>query len=334
MSELKVIDFSPEELTLLRDRFHALGEVTPFTNAPKLCSLIASYGIAREIGTINDELARFIFNVDTGEPVALSSLRADMIEWRGLTGIRVTSSESPRLELRTKGFYDLIHPGLSTNADQTLYGLHIFPEIIARIAQEEGVELVIIKSWGVNSIFGGFDPAKSYYQTNLWEIENNDVLKFSDLVRNGQVALLGTHDLIAHIGGIDERHWPELRQTAQTVFLAVEAYFLSTANPSIAALILPYTIGVVLDDLAQPPSYGSEGHKAVLSELLHQLSEQIIPPNLKTLLTAFPKSFQNIIDLSRRTGIENDTHLIKSTIDRMINEIQGASLTTSGQISN
>ena len=334
MPELKVIRFSPEELALLRDRFRKLDEVTPFRANPKLCALIASFGIVREIGTVNDELARFIFDTDLGQPVPLSSLKGELIEWNSLNGVRITSTVSQRLELRTNGFYDLVHPGLSKNTDDTLHALHIFPEILAKIAAEEGVELVTIKSWGENSIFGGFDPEKSYYQTNLWEIENNDVLKFSGLIGNAQIALLGTHDLIAHIAGIRRDAWPALKQQAQTVFQAVEDYFLSTPKPSIAALILPYTIGVILDDLAQPPTYGSVSHTVVLNELLRQLAEKSIPANLATLLTSFPKSFQRIIDLSRTYGIEQNKELIKTTVSSMVSEIHLASLKTPAHFSH
>ncbi len=328
MPALKVLRFSPEELTLLRERFHQLEDVTPFAKEPKLCSLIASYGMVREIGTINDELARFIFNSDSGEPVPLASLHGELIEWRGMSGVRITSSRSQRLELRTKGFYDVVHPSLSRNTDWTLHSLHIFPEIIAHITAQEGVDLVTVKSWGENSIFGSFDPEKSYYQTNLWEIENNDVLKFSDLVRKGQVAFLGTHDLIAHIAGIQKKDWTSLRSVADRVFQAVESYFHSIVHPSIAASILPYTIGVVLDDLAQPPSYGSKSHLAVLDELLRELAAKSINPDQTTLLTSFPKSFQSIIDLSRTNGIESNNDIIKTTVGQMIREIRSASLTT------
>ena len=329
MQELKVVRFSPEELTLLRERFQNLDEVTPFAREPKLCSLIASYGMVREVGTINDELARFIFDAKSGEPVPLASLKGELIEWRGMSGVRITSSASQHLELRTKGFYDVVHPSLSRNADadSSLHSLQIFPEIIAQITAQEGVELVIVKSWGENSIFGGFDPEKSYYQTNLWEIENNDVLKFSDLVRKGQLAFLGTHDLIAHIAGIQKKDWTSLRTVADSVFQAVESYFRSTVRPSIAAAILPYTIGVVLDDLAQPPSYGSKSHLAVLDELIGELAAKSVNPDQTTLLTSFPKSFQNIIDLSRTNGIELKRDIIKTTVGHMIREIRSASLT-------
>lgn len=324
--EPKIIRLSSEEVILLRRQFEKLAEITPFDSDIKLASRVASYGIFREIGTINDELARFIFDAESAQPVRLESLKAELVEWNRLFGLRVFSSDTHQLELRTKGFYELVHPEISKNANGTLHSLFIFPEIINKIAQSEGVELVLVGSWGTNSIFGGFDPSKEYYQTNLWEIENNDALKFSDLVRQGKIAFMGTHDLVAHIAGIDRRHWPLLKKNAQKAYQAIHSYFKSVSKPSISALILPYTIGVVLDDLAQPPSYSSKSHIAVLDELLWKASRNEIPANLPTLLTKFPKSFEKIIDLSRTKNIEQRPVEVRAVINDLVQEILKASL--------
>ncbi len=324
--EPKIIRFTSEEIALLRGRFEKLNEVTSFDVDLKLSSKIASYGIFREVGTVNDEMARFIFDVESKQPVCLESLKAELVEWNALVGVRVFSTNSSRLELRTKGFYEVVHPSLSLNQDGTLHSLFIFPEIIKKIVEREGVELVLVKSWGFNSIFGGFDPSKGYYQTNFWEIENNDALKFSDLIRQGKLALMGTHDLVAHVAGLDGTHWPLLKKNAQRVFNAISSYFTSTSKPSISALILPYTIGVILDDLAQPPSYSSKNHIAVLDELLCKISENEIPASLPTMLTQFPESFQKIIDLSRQPNVDVNPGKIKSTVNRLTQEILKSSL--------
>lgn len=316
-----VVHLSPDEIGLLRKRLRALPEVSLFQTDVKFSAKIASYGIFREVGGFNDELARFIFDADSKQPVRRESLQAKMIEWNNLFGVHIFSTESQALELRTPGFYDVVHPKLSINADGTFHSLYIFPEIIADIARAEGVDLVLVKSWGMNSIFGGFDPSKSYYQTNMWEIENNDVLKFADLARKGQLAFMGTHDLIAHIAGVDRNQWISLKATAEKAFEVLQSYFSQTKKPSVSSLILPYTIGVVLDDLAQPPSYGSASHRAVLDELLEQLEQRTIPPELKTMLARFPASFQKIINLSRTGGIEHQPGRIKLAVQSMVQEI-------------
>ena len=320
--------FSKDEMKALQKKFNSLSEVTSFNSDVQFASQITSYGILREIGTVNDELARFIFDARNGSAVRLTSLKAEIIKWNHLFGLRIWSADTKSLELRTPGFYEVVHPVFSKNEDGTLHSLYIFPEIINEIAKSNGVELVLVKTWGLNSIFGDFDPTKGYYQTNFWEIENNDALKFSDLIRQGKVAFMGTHDLIAHIAGIDKSHWPGLKYSAGRVYESISTYFKSSTKPSIASLILPYTIGVVLDDLAQPPSYGSASHLAVLDKLILRISKNEIPAHLPTMLIQFPESFQKIIELSRTAGIEQRPIEINSAIDIMTSEILRASLIT------
>jgi hypothetical protein len=323
---IPVLHWSSEDLQVLRSRFLELPEVTAFSREPKLAAKIASLGIHREIGGPNNELARFIYDMKTGAPVRPESLKSEIIKHLGLVGVRVFSEDTERLELRSQGFYDVIHPDLSQNADGSLSSLYIFPEIINQIAKAHGVELVLVKSWGMNSIFGGFDPSQTYYQTNFWELENNDALKFADLVRQRQLAFLGTHDLIAHIAGIDGSEWPQLQENAQKVFETLSSKFPSGKRPNIAALILPYTLGTVLDDLAQPPSYGSKSHLLVFQELLERIERDEISPDLPTLLAKFPPSFQNVIELSRSSKAAADPTEITRTVGHLVREIREASL--------
>jgi len=82
---------------------------------------------------------------------------------------------------------------------------------------------------------------------------------------------MGTHDLVAHVAGIDRNHWSPLKRNADKVYETICSYFNSSPIPSISALILPYTIGVVLDELGPPPVYSSKNHIAVLAELLRKI---------------------------------------------------------------
>lgn len=84
-------------------------------------------------------------------------------------------------------------------------------------------------------------------------------------------------------------------------------------------------IGVILDDLAQPPSYSSQNHLAVLDALLTKLNNNAIPANLNTILTEFPSSFQNIINLSRTPNIAYDPEKIQQNINYFIQDILGQS---------
>jgi hypothetical protein len=327
MNALKSISFPAETLLDLRREIDQLKEVTPFSVHPNLAERVASIGIAREVGTINDELARFIFDAERGEVVDPSSLWSEFVEWNGNVGVKIQSRHSKRLEIRARGFLEVTHPSFSYNQDGTIHSLIIFPRLVAKIAALEGVELVLVKSWALNSVFGGFDPSKAYYQTNFWELENNDSLLFADLVRQGRLALLGTHDLIAHVAGVRREAWKKLRVDAERVYQAIRRYFIQISSPSVASLVLPYTIGVVLDDLAQPPTYGSRSHMRTLDLLLGELDRNSIPPHLPTVLTKFPPQFEKIIEASRDPKASPTD--LKKMVSAMVTEIQKASLRTS-----
>jgi hypothetical protein len=311
-------------LDVLRWELEKLPEIAPFSTYPELAERIATVGIAREVGTVNDELARFVFDADRGTVIDPKSLHSDFTEWNGRSGVRITSGESTRLELRARWTEDLLHPGLGLNPDGTLHSLFIFPGLIAEVAALEGVELVIVKSWAMNSIFGGFDPAKAYYQTNFWELENNDSFLFADLVRHGRLALLGTHDLIAHVAGVRRENWKILRIQANRVFEAIHAYFGESKTRTVASLVLPYTIGVVLDDLAQPPTYGSASHVLMLDALLEELARARIPPAIPTVLTRFPSGFEAIIETSRKTRSVEDPAALRRLATALVDETLSA----------
>lgn len=318
------------DIERLRKENSKLPEIMPFSENPGFAAQVAALGIFREAGTINDELARFLYDCGTGDVIPRESIRAELVEMSGLTGVRIWSEVSARLEVRARGMRDLLFPAHSFNADGTIEQLLIFPELVARILESQGVQAVVVRSWAMNSIFGGFDPSKEYYQTNFWEIENNDTLLFAKLVAEGKLALLGTHDLIAHAAGVRADAWLGLKQSAARVRLTIETYFASVRQPSIASLILPYTIGVILDDLAQPPTYDSPAHLAMLDALLEELDRRTIPADLPTYIREFPGAFQGVIELSRTPGIEREPERIRKETRGLADEIRRHSLLRAG----
>ncbi len=78
----------------------------------------------------------------------------------------------------------------------------IFPESVAKIAALHDVELVVVREWAINTIFGGFDRTKLFYETNAWELVHNDSLRYCELLAARQIAFIGTHDLGAHVADI------------------------------------------------------------------------------------------------------------------------------------
>src|SRR6185312_15213328 len=109
----------------------------------------------------------------------------------------------------------------------------------------------IVPQWGLNTIFGGFDGSLHYYQTNLWELDNNDTLRFARLLHKRLIPILGTHDLTAHISGVRHEEVQKLALLGERIADSIERYFdgIRAQARTRASLIIPYLVGVLLDDL-------------------------------------------------------------------------------------
>ncbi len=187
----------------------------------------------------------------------------------------------------------------------------------------QGVELTIVRDWALNSIFAGFDPQKEYYQTNFWELENNDTLLFAKLIKSKQLAFLGTHDFIAHVANINREAWERLPFLAKNVEEKIKNLISETKVPTMASLILPYTAGVILDDLAQPPSYDSENHLIVLDAVLDSIERKDIPSDYLCTLSRFPRVFEDIILLSRSKLNAIQTRMkAKEFVNKIVEDIK------------
>ncbi|MCB9091197.1 MAG: hypothetical protein H6621_10845 [Halobacteriovoraceae bacterium] len=309
----------------LHDRVKSLSQVTPLSYDFSFSSLLSSYGILREVGSPNDETARFLFDSTTGKVVPRSSLVGRLVKMKNSYGVEIESTFSKSLEIKAYGVRELLHPDYSFNPDGTVKSLVIFPEAVFKIAALKGIELTIVRDWAINSIFGGFDPQKEYYQTNFWELENNDTILFARLIKNKQLAFLGTHDFIAHVANIRSEPWEKLSQTAQSVEMKIKKIIAEVEVPTIASLILPYTAGVILDDLAQPPSYDSKNHNLVLDTVLESIDRNDVPANYPCTLSKFPKTFEQIILLSR-SKMKQDKVIekAKELVETMVREIKSS----------
>ncbi len=289
----------PEEKASLRRRVARYEREIPFSLDPELAVIVASLGIQQEVGTQNDEMARFVFDADTGTAVPRESLKAELIRYGGTHGVRIRAEGHVRLDFRFPGIQSLLHPGLSRAADGTLEALVVFPSIVAAFLRGQGVEPVIVVPWALNTIFGGFHPSDGFYQTNMWELLNVDAIRYASLVEKRQLAFLGTHDLVAHAAGTRGEAWDELSKLGTRVRETLEAYIAGVSSPNVSSLILPYVSGIMLDDLAQPPCYGAESRLIVLEEVLKAIDGATLPPAAPLQLLKFPELYARLIDLAR-----------------------------------
>ncbi len=312
------LTLSETEISTLRERVSTLPAITSAAEDPKLFALVAALGIQQEIGTIHDELARFIYHADTGIPAPLSQFGAKLVTQNGHVGVRITATEDFPWEVRLRGFRELIHPDESAQIRQCV----IFPLSIARIAAHRGVELVIVREWALNTVFGRFDRSRPYYETNAWELVQNDTLTYSALLARKQVAFLGTHDLTAHVAGISSLATSALQSVGQDIHLRLSRYFQQISQPSVATLILPYIAGVILDDLAQPRNYGSESRSIVLKSVMQALDDHAVDPRFSAMLATFPDAYTEIIRLTREGTVAEAKAQAPRLIKKLVAQIR------------
>jgi hypothetical protein len=317
---------SEDELQELRVWCDGTTEVVPFHLAPHTAAKIAALGMSREVGTQNDEMARFLFDRRTGDVVRRQSLHAELVTLGSAVGVRIWSEDSDDLEIRFRGVIEYINPKHSYGDDGRLKQIVVFPEAVAKILNMQQVTPVIVRPWARNTIFGGFDPATDYYQTNMWELSNNDTIRFSALVANRQVPFLGSHDFIAHIAGTDGERWPTLQRRGEMVHELLTRYFKGVDKPDVTSLVLPYVAGVLLDDLAQPSSYDDETRIVPLELVCEAIESMEIDPKSKHVLTKFPANFERLIDLARFQNADVVRQRAKEFVAKLATELRQTSL--------
>lgn len=254
-------------------------------------------------------------------------LRAEVVELKGHYGVRIWAEGIHSIEVRVVGFRKFLHPDFSFNQDGTIRQAVFFPEAIAKILALEDVEAVIVNEWATNTVFGRFNPRQGYYQTNLWELVNNDSQRFAKLVEQRRIPFIGTHDVIAHLAGVLSPAWNELIADAASLRKTLEDYFEGMKLPTITSRIIPYAAGVLLDDLAQPPNFGHKGRRFVLNKMNQAIQNSKIDPAAERVLMHFPSSYEKAILLSREDDFEKIQAEAPLLIEQMEKEILEASVT-------
>ena len=317
---------SPAEKAILRREFLKTPEVVPIAADPKFFSFVAALGIHQEIGTIHDELSVFLFDERTGRKIPRETLRSELIEYEGYAGVRIWAEGFDRLDPRVRGMRTLLHPELSHGKDGFIRQLVFFPEVIAKIARLEGAELVSVRPWGINTIFGGFDQSKSYYLGNMFEFINLDAIRYSRLLEKRQIVFLGTHDIVSHIAGIKNSAWPELEARGRAAREVFETYFAGISRPVPQSLILPYALGMLLDDLAQPMNYESGSRRFAVDILMEAIRSRRVDPRSSAYLLKYPPAIEKLILLARADDMEETRSKAAGVLAELLSEIQAHSI--------
>jgi hypothetical protein len=336
--KLESFPVTPALKASLHARFRELPETVALREDPEFFSLVVSLGIQQEIGTIHDELSVFLFDADTGTRIPREHLRAEIVRARDARGrpsygVRIwaapTAGQSVRrLDPRVRGLRTLTHPEASFDADGNLHQLVFFPAVITEIAARAGAELVSVRPWGINTIFDGFDPTRSYYEGNMWEFINADAIRYARLLERRQIVFFGTHDLVSHVAGVRAEEWPGLEARGRAARERFEAYFAGVARPAPFALVLPYALGMLLDDLAQPMNYGSVSRKHVVSLLMDALDRRVIDPRASPYLLKYPPSIERLIAVARSDDPERARREGAAVLAGVVEELRRYSWST------
>lgn len=318
---------SPEDKEVLRKKLLQTDEVTPISSDPKFFSQIVALGIHQEIGTIHDEFSTFLFDQETGKKIPREKLRSELIQYQGYVGVRIWAEGFGSLDPRVRGMRTLLHPRFSYDSSGKIYQCVFFPETIMEIAALEEAELVSVRPWGINTVFGGFDPTKSYYEGNMWEFVNLDALRYSRLLEKKQIVFWGTHDLVSHIAGIRRDAWPELIARGKAAREVFEEYFSGISRPVPFSLVLPYALGMLLDDLAQPMNYESESRRHVVELLMDAIRSKRVSPTSQRYLLKYPPSVETLIVLARADRLEDTRNRAKDVLANLISELFRYSIT-------
>lgn len=320
------LQISPEDKLILRSRFLKTPEITPFSADPKFFSLVASLGIHQEIGTIHDEFSVFLFDERTGQKIPREKLYSELIKYQNYIGVRIWAEGFDRLDPRIQGMRTLLHPEFSYDKHGYIYQCVFFPEIITKIASLEGGTLVSVRPWGINTVFGGFDPTKSYYEGNMFEFINIDAIKYSRLLEKRQIVFFGTHDIVSHIAGMQKSAWPELEKSGKAARILFENYFAGIFRPVPYSLVLPYALGMLLDDLAQPMNYHSQSRRFVVELLMQAIQSRKLDSKSTAYLLKYPPSLEELIVLARADDFAQTEKKAEDLLESLISEVNSHSV--------
>ncbi len=326
MNALTVWEPTDTELADLTRRVEGSPEIIPFSDDPAFAGAVAAIGMGREVGTYNDELARFLFDQRSGAAIDRAALGSELVRYGSKIGVRIRAKGVQSIDIQFRGIQELLHPTLSFDVDGKLQQLVIFPASVARILEQRGVNAVLVRPWALNTIFGRFDPKMHFYETNMWELTNVDTSLFARLISQRQIPFLGTHDFVAHIAATDGTRWTRLQERGREVLAVMEEYLQNAPTPSLASLVLPYLAGVLLDDLAQPVTYDDETRSVPLRVILDHLQRKSIDPNARGLLTHFPPHFAHLIELARFQDLKEVQRSAEQFVQHLVDELKRATI--------
>lgn len=221
-----------------------------------------------------------------------------------------------RLACSKKIFLEIKHPELKEIITCNDHEILISPMKIADFIHSKGITPVFVKSWAIQIFFSSFDLQKDILTEQLWSFKNNDVILYSQLVADHKIIFQGTHDIVGHITGLNREGFSFAAEVGRNIFKKLHMHFGKYKKGNLPSHLIPFLIGLLLDDLAQKPYYFSTIRAQAIEELLKCIDDFKIDPYAPLILRKFPEQLSKIHQL-----IRNETafsiELIRSEIKKL-----------------
>jgi hypothetical protein len=281
---------------------------------PDLLELIC-IGMAREVGSVNDQLTRYVWDYERERTCELGELSARAEMLGGSFAVVVSSDGTRPLGSTVSGLRQLVNPRQSRVRGAGFERLVFFPSSIARIARLAGTDLVFVPAWAKEQVLrpeGAFNEPYGHdlKRREAWSKLPEEVLFCCALLSQRKMPLITTHDLVGHIAGMDGSRWPALQNMALRVERSLEAYFAHLGPARVETLLLPFLAGTLLDVFAQPMS---RPHTRQLGVLIESLTDYLDVHGRRLIECAvkrieiFPRECAALMDLL--TSTEDSTRI-------------------------
>ncbi len=244
-----------ESLERLRAELATKSDIISFQSDGKFCSFLACVGIQFELQ--HEKWDRLSAPLGVSREI----LNCQMIAKDEYFGVVFTRKDGKEFLPDHPSLKDLIDPS-SLDENRCLTRIVIFPEKVAEDFRERGLELVIVRDWVLDSFLTN-QPSYNYQFASEAEMDSKSALRQAQLLSQRQLSFSGTHDLADHLLGVDPS---QLFQNEEVFRMS-----LHKIQKHQDQKLLTYTMGVVLDDLAQPIWYQSSKHLQALEELSQRL---------------------------------------------------------------
>ncbi|MEM7646144.1 MAG: hypothetical protein AAF203_04475 [Pseudomonadota bacterium] len=241
--------------------------VFSFESQPLLASLTSCLGLQSEMGTQAKDRLSLPLNIHL-EDDQDNPWQSEIITLNNKIGLRLWIEGIREFYPDHPDFSQILHP-LSLDQEGRLSQIIIFPEDVYHNYKRRQLELVIVRDWALSAFLqGNSHDSVNYFFSNEWEVKNNTAKIQTQLMKNRQLAFSGTHDLTDHLLGGQGAAWNSFMPLYQKAHSIYEHVFSEEKTPNQQELFLSYTIGVLLDDLAQPRWYQHQPHANAIELLL------------------------------------------------------------------